>query len=282
MCSQACSRKPYINQCQLNVEWHTPDEEDTDDESENFLTSQRISMPADLRRVLQETPTTKRVRTSRISGYSLQDKTKGWHRSSIYNRDGEENAVRYSRMVTEDSLKHLHDTIRIAGAIAEKGNDINEELARQDRGISRSEEDILWVEYETAQTAKVLKGMGSLRGKLSNVLGRKGPKLNVIPSGNMDMDLMSGVAGFRSPSQLSNCKSAILSQGVTEDMHQKQINKGIANLHQVLDNITVQQMDAAWMLNQNEERLSVYEGQLSKTHQKINCQSEIIKKLMGS
>jgi len=300
MCSQVChDTSRNINEFALTEDWHTPDDS-TDDDSEILslpMMNKSITMPADLRRVLREVSPVKRARSEPVPAISknlLPDEMKDWHSSSVYNRKGEEYATRYSRRIRGDTLRHLSHTIRMAGSIAEKGNDINKELARQDELLLTAENDISMAEYETDQANEALKGMSSLKGKLSTIVWRKKPKLMVNPYRNMVMDGEVGLCAF---SRMGNCNSSIPSQGEWEipsqgareiqsqiaidDMHQKQIDKGIGDLHDVLDVITVQQMDAAWALDRNEERLSVFENQLITTHQKINCQSQMINKIMG-
>jgi len=293
MCSQVCNREKHtINDFELTEEWDNPDEMGTNDENEVLnlpMMNKSISMPADLRRVLGNVPKVKRSRSGQLPTVSRslpQGGMKDWHRLSVYDREGEENARRYSRRVSDDTLKHLNHTVRIAGSIVEKGNDINKELARQDGVLLRAENDGLMTEYETDQANEALKGMSSLKGKVSSVIRRKKPKVKVNPVRNVQMNFMDGEVSLCAFSRMGNCNSSnstssIPSQKTTEDTHQKQISKGIGTLHEVLDVITIQQMDAAWALDRNEERLSVFEKQLITTHEKINCQSQMIKKIMG-
>merc|ERR1719285_904395 len=80
-------------------------------------------------------PKTEQVLRSRE--YSLQQKMKDRRRSSVVNGEAELQAKRWCKMVTDDTLKHLSHTVRIAGTIVDKGVVINNELARQDSVLSK-------------------------------------------------------------------------------------------------------------------------------------------------
>jgi len=289
MCSQVCSRTAVHNIYDVPMTYgsDTSDEDSIDDKYwhlNNPMVKKSISMPLDFRRELEEVSTIKRAKSGQLSrsrGYSLQDRMKERCRSSVLDQEMENTAKRYCKMVREDSLRSLRHTISLAGSMVEKGSDINKELARQEQVISRAETDIRITEIETDEVTEVLKGMSSLRGKLSTVIKKKKPKQKANPSGNMDMNLMKGEVSLFSFSNMSNCKSSIPSKGSTEDTHQKQINEGIGHLNQTLDAIAVQQLDTACTLDHNKARLSAFEDQMTRSHQKIKSQSQMINQIMG-
>merc|ERR1719419_45637 len=137
-------------------------------------------MPAELRQIFDDATMTKRSKSAfvpRSRERSLHKEKIDWHRSSVVNPEGELQAERYSKMITDDSLKHLRHTIRTAGSIVDKGTSINDELARQERVLSKAENDIAITEYETDQTTEKLKGMKSLKGKFSTMVWKKDPEL---------------------------------------------------------------------------------------------------------
>jgi len=282
MCSRVCNRTgPDFGQFQPSVDWHT--EEETDDERELVNPQMMVknrSMSTDLRTALGEAPLIARARTARTEGYSLQERMKDWHRSSVADPEGEAQAEEYCKKVRGDTLKHLNRTVRMASSIVEKGTDINQELARQERVIFKAENDLSIAEYETDQATETLRGMSSLKGKLSSILRKKEPKMKVNPFSNMNMDLMSGEPGLCAFSRMSNCQS-ITSSKVETDTQENQLNRGMETLHQALDMMTFQQMDTAWALERQEGRLSVFENQMTTTQQKINHQSQMINKIMG-
>lgn len=287
MCSKLGSRVVHTIYDPRTKGWNTTDEDSTDDEdwySNNFLVKKSISMPHDYHRVLEEVSTIKRAKSgqwSRSRGYSLQDRMKDRRRSSVVNREMENAAEQYCKMVREDSLRSLQHTILVTGSIAEKGCDINKELARQGQVISTAKTDLSTAECETDQVTEVLKGMSSLRGKLSTIIYKKKPKLKRNPSRNMDTDLMKREVGLFPFSKMSNCKTTNPSKDSKEDTLQKQINQSIGHLNQALDAIAVQQLDTSWTLDQNEERLSVFEDQMTRSHGKIKSQSQMMNQIMG-
>merc|ERR1719233_1124810 len=151
-----------------------------------------MTMPPDLRRVMEGASAMKQAKSGPFPrSRSLQDRMMDRRRSSVVDREMEDKAKRYSKIVTEDTLKHLRHTIRIAGSIAEKGSDINNELARQERVLVGAERDVNIAEYETDEVTRVLKGMSSLRGKLTTVRRNKNPKLKVNSSRQMDINLIN-------------------------------------------------------------------------------------------
>jgi len=262
-------------------DWHT--EEETDNENELAKLNQRMvqsrSLP-DLRKGLGEAPPIARARTARTGGYSLQERMKDWHRSSVVDPEGESQAEEYCKMVTDDTLKHLNRTVRMASSIVEKGTDINQELARQERVLLKAENDLSMAEYETDQANETLRGMKSLKGKLSSILRKKEPKLKVNPLSKINMDLMDGAPGLSPFSRINNCQSISSSKVETEDTQENQLKQGMGTLHQALDMIAIQQMDTAWALERQEGHLSVFENKMSTTQQKINRQSQMINKIM--
>lgn len=274
---------------QKTEEWSTLDEESADAEdqySNSPIVWQKksISMPPELRRVLGEVPPIKQRKSEPMpkSGrYSLQAPRRNRRRSSVVDLKTEDIARRHSKRVTEDSLKHLRRTLRIAGSIAEKGSDINKELARQDRVILTAETDISIAEHETDRASEALKGMSSIRRKFATVVKKKKPRPKVRPFRNFNMDLINGEVSLSAFSRMINCKSSIPSKDATDDTDQKQLKEGIGHLHQTLDVIALQQMDAAWALGRHEERLSIFEDQISTTHRKINSQTQMVYQIMG-
>jgi len=287
MCSQICSRTVgNVYDFQVTEEYFIHNES-ADDEG-GYLYSpmgkRSIAMPPDLRRILGEASPLKRGKGEQLSksrSCSLQDRMRDRRQSPVVDREMEDSAEQYLKIVSEDSVKHLRHTIRVAGSIAEKGSDINKELARQERVIFKAASDSTITEYETDQVNEALKGMSSLGGKLANVIRNKTPKPKKNPPMHMDIDLINGEVGLFSFSRMSKCKSPLLSKSATEDTQQKQLKDGFRDLHQALDVITIQQMDASWALDRQEERLSGFEDQLTTTHRKINSQSRLIKQIMG-
>jgi len=286
MCSQVCNRTVgNIYDIRETEDWYTPDEESLDDESgylNNPMVMKSMTMPPELRRALEGASAMKWAKGGPLpKSRSLQHRMMDRRRSSVVDREMEDNAKRYSKIVTEDSLKHLRHTIRIAGSIAEKGSDINNELARQERVLVGAERDAKIAEYETDEVTRTLKGMSSLRGKLTTVIRNKNPKLKVNSSRQMDINLINEEVSLVAISRMSNPKSSIPSKRVTEDTQVKELKEGFGHLNEALDVITIQQLDAAWALDRHEERLSVFEDQITTTHQKINSQSRIINQIMG-
>jgi len=287
MCSQVCNRTVgNLYDIERTEAWWSPDEESADDESgylKSPMATRSITMPPELRRVLREASAMKRAKSGQLlksSPCSLQDRMGDRRRSSVVDREMEHNARRYSEIVKEDSLKHLRHTIRIAGSIAEKGRDMNKELARQENVMGRAETGVAITEYETDQVSETLKAMSSLKRKFASATRKKRPKQKVI-SPRLDFDLFNREVGLVAFSRMSNCKSSIPSKSSKEDAQQTKLNEGFGHLHEALDVITIQQMDAAWALDRHEERLSVFEDQMTTTHRKINSQSRMINKIMG-
>jgi len=292
MCSHGSNgERGNIRGFQYAENWHTSEEqEDTDDDSEFFNLGRMgkcmsLPEPHDLEKAVavKRAKSEQRVRSRE---YAFQEKKKDWHRSSVVNRDAELQAKRYSKMVMDDSLTHLSRTIRTAGSIVEKGAAINDELARQEHVLSKAETDIFVTQYETEQVTQKLKGMRSLRGKLKNVIWKKEPTLRRSEFdskrstfSNVNLDLLKDDVGLCAFSKME-CKSSSLSKEISEDMQQIQIKEGMGHLHRALDIVAAQQMEAAWALDNQEGRLSMFENDVTTTNSKINCQSQMISSIM--
>jgi len=292
MCSISNEERGDIDEFQYDMQWDTSEEqEDTDDDSEYFNLGKmgRCMALPDMVDLEKETPSdrTKTGRVLRSGGFSLQNKIKYWHQSSVTNREAELQAKRWCKMVTDDTLKHISHSVHIAGKIVETGVAINNELARHDSVLSKAEADISLSKYETEQVAETLKGMRSLRSKLKNVIWKKEPKLKMEefdsktgPFNKVNLDLFEANVESCTPSK-TECKSPSLSKDTSDDMQQIQIKAGMGQLHKALDMIAVQQMDVAWALDTQEERLTMFEDQLTTTNEKINRQSRMMSRIMG-
>jgi len=294
MCSQACTRAPNnIHQFQYTEELRTSDEwGDSSDDDQGFHVGRVrrvVTMPAELRQILDDGHEMRRSKTAYLPKSrecSMQMKIKDWHRSSVVNSEGELQARRYSEMVTDDTLEHLRHTIRTASSIVDKGNAINNELARQERVLSTAENDIAIAEFDTDLSTEKLRGMKSLRGKVASLIWKKKPKLRIdefsnerSTFSNVNLNLLNDDVGLCAFSNMKSSKASISED--TEDIRQVQIRAGIGELHKTLDAISVQQSDTAWALDNQEGRLSVFENRVSTTHQKINCQTQMINSIMG-
>jgi len=279
MCSQGDSNeRKNFHDFQYTKEWLTSDETwDTDDDNQYFSSGTSISSPK-LRRAKS-----KQLNTSRV--YSMEEKIK-----ASLTLEGELQAERYSIMVADDTLEHLRGTIRSASSMVDKGTAINDELARQERILSKAENNIAIANYETDQTIETLKGMKSLRGKLARVMWKKKPeqRINDYMKGtrtynDLNLDLLDEDVGLCALSKMNSSKVSNLSKDISGDMEvtqQIQIEAGIGQLHKALDTITIQQMNTASALDQ-QERLSVFENQISTTNQKINRQTKLIGTIIG-
>jgi len=293
MCSNACSRATTnLQEFQYTEDFHTSNEWESSDDDQGIhkvRMGRSFTMPAELRQILDDGAKLRRAKSShmpRPRECSMEEKMRDWRRSSVVNPEGELQAKRYSKMVRNDTLKHLRHTIRAASSIVEKGTSINEELARQEHVLSTAENDIAVAEYETDQCTEKLKGMKSLKGKLASVIWKKEPKLRInefnketSTFSDVDLNLLKDDVGLCALSNMQTSTVTITED--SEDVEQVKIIAGIGQLHKTLDAITVQQEETAWALDNQEGRLSVFENRVSATHQKINCQTKMISSIMG-
>jgi len=293
MCSQVCNRATNnFHEFQYTEDLHTSDAWDSSDDDLGFQEGRlgrSATMPVELRQIMDDTSKIRRAKSEyvpRPRECSMREKMKDWHRSSVVNPEGELHAKRYSKMITDDSLEHLRHTIRTASSIVEKGTAINDELARQERVLSTAENDIAFAEYETDQSTQKLKGMKSLKGKLASVIWKKEPKLQIneysketSTFSNVNLNLLGDDIGLCAFSKMQSSTASISED--KEDLQQVKIKAAIGQLHKTLDAISVQQVDTAWALENQEGRLSMFENRMSTTHQKINCQTQMIKSIMG-
>jgi len=289
MCSQACNRTTsYSSRFQCTDKWHIPDS-DTDNEEEsidlpiNPKINRIMSTPTNSRRTSVKTSWMERANTERVSrvgGYSLEERMKNWHRSSVVDREEEKHAEQYAKMVVDDTLKHLHHTVRIAGSIIEKGTDINSELIRQENVLYKADHDLSIAEYQTDQTTESLRRM-TLKGRFASMIKKRKPKMKPNAFNKINVDLLNGAPGLNTFSRMHYGKLAPKSRDSSEDSQQHQIKTGVGQLHAALDVITAQQLDTAWSLQRQEGRLSVFEDKLEETHGKINQQSERINRIIS-
>jgi len=289
MCSPSTGDQVNLDEFQYDMQWDTSDEqEDTDDENEFFnLGKMGKCMSSEGMSDLETATPMIRAKTGRAlssRGFSFPEKMANWHQSSVMNREAELRAKRWCKMVTDDTVENLSHTVRIAGSIVEKGVAINNELARQGTLFSKAETDISLCKYETDQVTETLKGMRSLRSKLKKVIWKKEPKFKMdefdsktTPFSKVKLDLFEQ---NRESCSLSTCKSPSLSKDTSEDVQQNQIKAGIGELHNALDIMAIQQMKVASALDTEEERLSMFEKQLTATNEKLTRQSRMIRRII--
>jgi len=299
ICSKASDVTSTSRFLLYTKEWHIPDS-DTEDagkyiELPKMSQSKSISLPAYLGKASEKTCYMGRAKTERVSrvrGYSLEERMRNWQQSSVVDRDGEKQArslvvdregekqaEQYAKMVADDTLSHLHHTVRVAGSIIEKGIDIKEELDRQENVLCKADHDISMAEYETDRTSETLRGM-TLKGKLRNVTKRRKPKMKPKAFNRINLDLLNGEPELNAFSRMDYRKSLTTSRDSSEDNQQHQIKKGIVHLHEALDVITEQQLDTIWSHQRQHGRLSVFEDKIGGTRGKIKRQSERISRIL--
>jgi len=218
---------------------------------------------------------------TKMRGSSLEKRMKEWHSSSSTIRSAESTAKDYSNMLQDDSLKHLHQSIRMADSIVQKGTNINQELARQQDLIRKTDNEISLAEYDTDLSNERLRGMSSISCKLMNMIRKsKRPKLKVKAFNTVDV--LNGELGFCSmSSKLCSPSTIPPARASAKDTKQQQLKSGIGELHTTLDIIREQQMDTAWSLKQQEKELSVFEDKMDRTKTKIEQQCQLINNIVS-
>jgi hypothetical protein len=287
MCSKVCNGgREGIPSHQFTETWHSSEGEIDDEEVvESFSFSKSKSLPGDLDKKLNKmvsTPRAKTERMSRVSGYSLTERLKERSRSSVVSREGEACAKKYSKMVRDDTLKHINHSLNVADSIVQKTANINDELGRQERVLRTVEADMSDIEFDTDVTSHTLKGMTSLKAKIASKISRKKPKRKSKEK-KINIDLFNGQPGLLAFSRMvNNCESDSLtgteSSGYDPD---EQIKAGLGQLNKTLDIIKSQQFDTAWALDRQEGRFSVLEDKMDTSREKITCQSQLMKKIMS-
>jgi len=282
MCSEASSAtKGDIKMRQtwgLNFSGTETDEE----ESEEFVRERCRSLPNDASGAKTNTTLckSKSERMTTLSrGYSLENRMKEWHRSSVINMKAERAAKKYTDMVKDDTLKHLRDSINVATSVVGKGADINEELRRQEHVLSNANIDVTFTESETNKTAQKLRGMRSLNGNLMSATRKKKPKYRSQIYN--DIHLLNGELGLCSLSKRWSGVSKPQYRGSLKDTKERQIKAGLGDLHEALDAITTQQFDVAWTLDRQKNHLPVFQKKLDSTHTKIKSQKQVMNCIMS-
>jgi len=226
-------------------------------------------------------------RSTELRGSSLEKRMKEWHRSTSTIRT-ECAAKQYTEMLQDDSLKHLRQSIRVAGSIVQKGTNINQELARQHDLIRKSNNDISVAEYDTDLSNERLRGMSSITWKLMSKIRKGKPKLKVkafstvgVLNGEMGLCSVSKVCSPTTIPPARGSAKDTTQQASAKDTKQQQLKSGIEELHTTLDIITVQQMDTAWSLKQQDKELSVFEGKMDRTKTKIERQCQMINNIVS-
>jgi len=286
MCSQADnSQGNNMFSSQFIEHWHASEEEDEEEAVSYPRVRKTKSVPPNVNGDSIKKPPMARAKTervSRISGYSLTERMKDLQRrrSCVVSREGELLAKQYSKVVRNDTLKHVNNAVRFADSIVQKGANINDELSRQERFLCKVDNEMSTIDYDTDLTARALKGMTSLTGKISSTISKRKSKRKL---NKLNFDLMAGESGLCALSRINTTES-LYSPTVTESSvctPEQQIKTGLGQLNNALDVIKVQQLDTAWALQRHEGLLGGFEGKLDTTHEKINHQNTLMKKIMN-
>jgi hypothetical protein len=317
LCSQPSRTVSNLNSFQFTKQWYTLGGDE--DEGKEIVSFNNLlkstSMPRDFNKDCIKTSPLPRAttgRTSRIRGYSLNERMKWRHQSSVVSAEGEllveqysqmgaegrqkhlSHTVRqssvvsegklladkYSKMVREDTLKRLNQTVRTADSIVQKSAHINEELGRQER-VLEVDKDMPALSGMLDQTEQSLKGMTSIRGKIASAISKKISKQQSKGLCKIDIDLLSGQTGFCAFSGMTSCESldSLTATESSEETPQDQIKISLGLLNDALDIIKVQQLERAWALARQEGRLNVLEEEIDTTRTKINRQNRLMKKI---
>jgi len=275
MCSEACTDTSNI-QFQETRDWQISAPESDEEEPIEFGRGRCRSLPNDVREA-EKTTAFHKLNTERTSrrnrGYSLEDRVIDWHRSLVKDIKGEREAKKYTELVKDDTLKHLRNSIVVAGSMVGKGADINKELYRHERILRKADTEMSIAEYHTEQTTLALKGMTSLTGKLTSNLRK--PKLNL--KFYDDFELLNGEMGLCSLTRGWSGLSTPQYKCSLKDTKERRIKEGMGELRTALDVVKIQQLDAAWTLYQQKDHLSMFEKKLDRTHTKINNQKPRLK-----
>lgn len=271
MCSSTCSgARSDFKTYRITEDWHISDE-DTEEEDSIDLAKGRKSTPAF---VSNQRAKPKRP-TGRNRNFSLEKRMQEWHRSMVVDRKAECAATQYIDLVKDDTLMNVRQTVCVASSITDKGADINKQLRRQEQILYNADLNISYVENETDQLTETLKGMSSLRGKLSNNLRKWKPKRKVQTFN--DIDLVDGEVRQEAMSRrICSTKSIPVSGRSPKDTKEQQIKAALGELNAALNVIKVQQMDTAWALDRQKGHLAVFENKFDSTHSKIHEDNEIL------
>jgi len=186
---------------------------------------------------------------------------------------GEREAKDYEDFVEEDTWHHLTDTLRIATSILQKGDDMSEELNRQVGVTSQANSDILACEEDLAEMGHMLKGMKSVKGKVSNMVFGKMHRLHTHG--------FRGDPGakYRRRRSQSMPSSLIKYRKSQEYTRQQQIAGGLSQLNLTLDIIESQQLDIAEELEKQEGSLQEFNSNLSRMDDKIKSENDIMRSI---
>jgi hypothetical protein len=202
----------------------------------------------------------------RERGYSLRRKMGEWAKSSPDESSAEFEAKEHAEMLEDNTLYSLTQTATITKSIIQKGDDITEELARQDRQLSSASTNLHHGEHVSDQTHLYLKRMS--HG--FNLWSTKTPKpevqvcINDASLRSTSINTVIRLSAIPSPRQIKSPSSK-----------QQQIKNGINDLHLAMDVITRQQRDIAETLESQDGRLALFEDNIDRTISKIHRNMEV-------
>jgi len=181
-------------------------------------------------------------------------------------------AMQYCDGLEKDTWMELKDTCQIAETIVQKGANIKEELARNDRVIHEANRDMHSTEQDINETSWRLKGMKSLRCKIGNMIWHRKPKAQAFSDFYESRD-------FRTPSTSMSPYSTHISPKRTT---QQQIKAGVVQLSMTLDKVRSQQLAIADKLQHQEEQFKEFDINMGRIHGKIHQQNDFMNSIKVS
>jgi len=181
---------------------------------------------------------------------------------------GELMAKSYMDSVEDNTIAQLDNTLMVANSIVEKGDNIIEELERQREVTRKANQDIHATEQEIHETTYILRGMQSMGGKLTNLIWKKplDKACETLGCGNKKESHRTKAMSLPIPQ--SSYKSA--------ETKQERISEGVNQLNTAMDMIQKRQMDIRSEIEQQEEDMAEFSGNMDRMEMNILGQTQLM------
>jgi len=182
--------------------------------------------------------------------------------------EGELMAKSYMDSVEDNTIAQLDNTLMVANSIVEKGDNIIEELERQREVTRKANQDIHATEQEIHETTYILRGMQSMGGKLTNLIWKKplDKACETLGCGNKKESHRTKAMSLPIPQ--SSYKSA--------ETKQERISEGVNQLNTAMDMIQKRQMDIRSEIEQQEEDMAEFSGNMDRMEMNILGQTQLM------
>jgi len=197
------------------------------------------------------------------------------HDDFVNHVKGEHEAKKYMDALEDNSMAKVNEALQIVGSMVEKGNDTHEELKRQGEVVRQANRDIQDAEDDIDDTSHMLRGIRSVRGKLSNMVSWRSKSQHDRTSFGHYDDHPEPESRFRR--SVTMPKSLPSYRSNSNQTKQDQIHGGLEQLSHGLEIVEQKQLEIRDEFEHQEKYLKQLDHNIDHIDNRIHDQTNLMK-----